>query len=1148
MLKVFVSSTMLELADVREIVREALTSQGIEAVVYETSIGARPDTIAHASLSEVQESDVYVGLFWRQYGHITTLEYHHARKLKKPCFLYIRGKNTQRDQELEDFLQREVYDPYEGPAYSYFESVVQLGNSVAKDIMEWLVRCSRELSAQINVAATSVEERDRLRTSLSYLQGVTNKLLPEGDSLDNLARQLREWFLAIGYGLEQDVRRFDHHSEIVVKMSRRHSGYDRSLVRAVDGEIKVSDVHAVKNAINQRAFDQGWLVSERRVSEAARKEIEKHDDVFAYTLDELIDQEVNWDRYFSWLEEEVKARGIHRYYVHLAGTVDDFDTKGRKLGSSRYERLDDYFYRWLDDPSKEHVSILGEFGTGKTWFTLHFAYQMLDEYRKAKTKGLKRPRIPLVIRLRNYAQGFKDAGALLTEFIFREHGIRLPNYSAFEQLNRMGRLLLIFDGFDEMAARVDRQKMANNFAELAKVVVPGSKAILTCRTEHFHFAQQERDVLGAKVKASASNIALEPPKFEVLHLEMLDKGRIRRILKLRTDTNTAKLIVGESKLMDMARRPVLIEYILEALPEVEAGKPISMAHIYYYASERKMERDIKEERTFTSLADKLYFLCELSWEMFSTDQMSLSYKVFPERIRRYFGQKVAETDVDHWHYDLLAQTVLVRDIDGNYTPAHRSMLEFFVAYKLAAEMGVLRDDFMTAARKQSGILDSQSVQDYTWSTYFTGSRDQNELRAIKPLRNFIREPMSRLAKTLGARQLTLAVLDMLDNMALTTGLHEIIEETRDLNVEDVGYVGGNVATMMARAGAYFGKFDLSRTVLVGAELNYANLSRAMLYGADLASSSLRGSIMTRADLREANLSGSIISDLPPRFVSWSPDGKYLAGCGNCDGILLWKTESWREEEMQRSHVGIMEAMSWSYDGKWLASGGIDGKVRIWDARTWEFNTLSPGHDVAIRAIAWDPKGRFVATGDTSGNVWLWDLANGKIVRRLVSLPRINALCFNASGTHLTIACGLISRLVVWAFESDSVSHREVGQFLTHDRFYGLELERVDLRSLKHFGFPDWVQYQQSIVPAPDGNHVFVLDKELTEIRELDSRHNRLGKRVSELGYQRLRNYEGMLIKNTRGLDDVTRQYLLSRGANDTYDGPFEDWKKEQYVS
>jgi hypothetical protein len=142
LLKVFVSSTITELRDVREIVGKALTDHGIEAVVYEATIGARPDTVAYTSVSEVQESDVYVGLFWRKYGDITILEYHHARKLKKPCFIYVRDKNLKRDRALEDFLQREVYDPYKGVAYSYFESALQLGDAVAKDIMDWLVRCS----------------------------------------------------------------------------------------------------------------------------------------------------------------------------------------------------------------------------------------------------------------------------------------------------------------------------------------------------------------------------------------------------------------------------------------------------------------------------------------------------------------------------------------------------------------------------------------------------------------------------------------------------------------------------------------------------------------------------------------------------------------------------------------------------------------------------------------------------------------------------------------------------------------------------------------------------------------------------------------------------------------------------------------------
>lgn len=113
------------------------------------------------------------------------------------------------------------------------------------------------------------------------------------------------------------------------------------------------------------------------------------------------------------------------------------------------------------------------------------------------------------------------------------------------------------------------------------------------------------------------------------------------------------------QLLDLARRPVMTELILEALPDIEAGKPVDMSRVYLYAVRRKIERDIKSDRTFTSLAEKLYFLCELSWEMLSTDEMSLNYRLFSDRIRRLFGSVVQEEkDLDHWHYDMMGQTML----------------------------------------------------------------------------------------------------------------------------------------------------------------------------------------------------------------------------------------------------------------------------------------------------------------------------------------------------------------------------------------------------------------------------------------------------------------------------------------------------------
>ena len=102
---------------------------------------------------------------------------------------------------------------------------------------------------------------------------------------------------------------------------------------------------------------------------------------------------------------------------------------------------------------------------------------------------------------------------------------------------------------------------------------------------------------------------------------------------------------------------------------LEQGKPIDMARVYLYAVTSKMNRDITSKRTFTSLADKLYFLCELSWEMLLTDRMSLNYRAFPERLERLFADRVQEEkDLDHWRYDMMGQTMLIRNSDGDYRP------------------------------------------------------------------------------------------------------------------------------------------------------------------------------------------------------------------------------------------------------------------------------------------------------------------------------------------------------------------------------------------------------------------------------------------------------------------------------------------------
>ncbi|HBE58768.1 MAG TPA: NTPase (NACHT family), partial [Cyanobacteria bacterium UBA11366] len=614
-----------------------------------------------------------------------------------------------------------------------------------------------------------------IRTEIAQLVGESFLALPGAESSRSkqckafeLSQQMRGWFEALGYRFETYEIWAAEYFEWIINIPARR-GYDRILVRGMAGEVGLKDVATLRELVEEKRTDEGWLVSNRRISRAARDEVEKREnkELFCYTFDELLDQNADFSDYLDELDAEVKRRGIDKKYIPIACTKEEIEPGSkRRIAVSRYDErdgwIDGYIDLWLGDPVKEHISILGEFGTGKTWFALHYAWTALQQYRDAKKRGVERPRLPLVIPLRDYAKAV-SVESLFSEFFFRKHEIPLPGYSAFEELNRMGKLLLIFDGFDEMAARVNRQEMINNFWELAKVVVPGAKVILTCRTEHFPEAKEGRALLNAELQASTAKLTGETPQFEVLELEKFNDEQIRRVLSFQAEAATVEKVLNNPQLLDLARRPVMTDLILEALPDIEAGKPVDMSRVYLYAVRRKMERDIKAERTFTSLADKLYFLCELAWEMVSSNRMSLNYRLFPDRIRRLFGAMVREEkDLDHWHFDMMGQTMLIRNADGDYTPAHRSLLEFFVAYKFAAEVGALADNFLELARGQSYLDGSALPQNYTWLSYFSRQMDGvGEVVPIAPLLGFSRLSMGQLRDGFGYAPLTKAVMDLM---------------------------------------------------------------------------------------------------------------------------------------------------------------------------------------------------------------------------------------------------------------------------------------------------------------------------------------------------------------------------------------------------
>ncbi|MBD2576686.1 NACHT domain-containing protein [Oscillatoria sp. FACHB-1406] len=838
----------------------------------------------------------------------------------------------------------------------------------------------------------------QIQTQLAQLAQTYQASLPPAPARESqLAREMRGWFEALRYDFEPYESWGDSHFEWILNIPGRRR-FDRIFVRGVESEATLKDFLALRQGMETHKTDEAWLVAQRRISRAVRDELDKpeHKELFGYTFDELLDEAAQFDGYIRWLEEQIQSRRIDKLYVPLACTKDEIDPLTQQpLGKSRYDERDGwingYIDLWLADPAKEHLSVLGEFGTGKTWFVLHYAWTALQKYLEAKKRGVERPRLPLVIPLRDYAKAV-SVESLFSEFFFRKHEIPIPNYSAFVQLNRMGKLLLIFDGFDEMAARIDKQEMINNFWELARAIVPGAKAILTCRTEHFPESLEGRRLLGAELQASAAALTGETLRFEVLELEKFDDAQIRQVLSHRANPATVERVMGNPELLDLARRPVMIELILEALPEIESGKPVDISRVYLYAVRRKMERDIKSERTFTSMADKLYFLCELSWEMLSTDRMSLNYRDFPDRLCRLFNLE-EQKDLDHWHYDMMGQTMLIRNAEGDYSPAHRSLLEFFVAYKFAAELGVLAADFAEFIPHQSPLVKGGSqgnLTDISTTENLIVSLSNQTGNSIAPLsKGGWGDRFATLCETFGKTPLTPAVLALLLPMlepgeTTTERLLETIRATRGKTEEEVGYVGGNAATLLVK---------LNSSALVGGDF-----SDCIILGADLVDASLRGT-----NFSGANLAHSIF---PKTFgavftVAFSPDGELLAtGDSNCE-INVWQVSGSQQVLRLNGHTDWVRSVAFSPDGKILASGSFDRTIKLWDVKTGKCLQTLRGHTKRVNSVAFSPDGTILASSSRDKTIKLWDILSRECSKTLYGAPTgTPSLIFSPDGKIL----------------------------------------------------------------------------------------------------------------------------------------------------
>jgi len=347
--------------------------------------------------------------------------------------------------------------------------------------------------------------------------------------------------------------------------------------------------------------------------------------------------------------------------------------------------MDDYVDDWLNDQTRNHISILGDYGTGKTSFCRQYAAKLARRWLADPDRN----RIPILVSLRDYAKAM-NLEQLITDFLVNRYGIQ-AGYEAFRRFNADGRLVLLFDGFDEMAQKVDYQTTVDNFEELARAVETGSKVILTCRTPYFRTSREAEELLSCRgaevlVLKEARDLHERPvidladkPNFEIVHLLPFDQEDIQAMLRARFPDEWKRhwqQIEETYNLTELAQRPVLLDMITRSLPELKPGQAINAAQLYEVYTDLWLARDEEKGRTLITRADKRLFMQELALGMLRRAELSLHYSRLPERVQEHFCLEKAD-EIDYFAHDIRTCSFLNRDAEGNYRFVHKSFQEFF---------------------------------------------------------------------------------------------------------------------------------------------------------------------------------------------------------------------------------------------------------------------------------------------------------------------------------------------------------------------------------------------------------------------------------------------------------------------------------------
>jgi predicted ATPase len=137
-LRVFISSTLNELAPERRAARDAVSALHLSPIFFES--GARPYPAREVYRAYLAQSDIFVGIYWQSYGvvvpgmEMSGLEDEYQLSSGKPRLIYIKQPAAGRQPQLQRLIDRIRDDDV--ATYRKFSTADELQHQVADDLAQ----------------------------------------------------------------------------------------------------------------------------------------------------------------------------------------------------------------------------------------------------------------------------------------------------------------------------------------------------------------------------------------------------------------------------------------------------------------------------------------------------------------------------------------------------------------------------------------------------------------------------------------------------------------------------------------------------------------------------------------------------------------------------------------------------------------------------------------------------------------------------------------------------------------------------------------------------------------------------------------------------------------------------------------------------